>query len=172
LVELNKMLELQLIRHAKTKQSSITGKDFDRELMDKGIAQANFLGRHISVNALDLGTIHCSSAARTQQTASIIRQHYSQKWTIHLNDTLYLAHYMELFSFLTEQESAIITLIGHNEGISDLASYLVDDQIQLKTGEMLRLKIDLDKWEYISKATATITDRYRPEVYLPLALAK
>lgn len=170
--ELNKMLRLQLIRHAKTNQMSATGKDFDRELLEKGIVQANFLGHAIAEKQLALGKILCSSAARTQQTASIIRQHLTQTWDIHFDPSLYLAHHMELFAVLMEQKEAVITLIGHNEGLSDLASYLVDEHIHLRTGELLCLHINLEKWEQLSRATATVVDRYRPEVYLPLALVK
>jgi hypothetical protein len=38
------MLRLHLLRHAKTEISSPTGEDFDRELMIKGIIQANMTG--------------------------------------------------------------------------------------------------------------------------------
>lgn len=170
--ELNKMLQLQLIRHAKTQQLSKTGKDVDRELMEKGIVQANFLGQYISQKQLDLGNICCSKAARTQQTASIIRQHNSGKWDFQLDADLYLAHSMDLLAYLHQQNASVVTLIGHNEGISDLASYLVDEHLHLRTGEMLCLTFDLEAFSLLSRATATIVDRYRPEVYLPLALLK
>ena len=67
------MLRLHLLRHAKTEVSSPTGEDFDRELMVKGIIQANMSGLYFELNSIQAQSILCSAAKRTIQTLDIIR---------------------------------------------------------------------------------------------------
>ena len=164
------MLTLNLIRHAKTKQTSLTGKDYDRELLEKGIAQANVLGIYLQTHHLSLGKILCSSAARTQQTRSIICQHLTEPCDFELTRELYLASHHQLLRVIQERgkNSPIVTIIGHNEGISDLASYLTDEHISLRTSEMISLAIPFESWDYLSQGTAGIIFPYRPAVFLPL----
>lgn len=167
------MLTLNLIRHAKTKQTSPTGKDYDRELLEKGIAQANVLGIYLQNHHHSLGKIICSSAARTQQTRSIICQHLTERCNFELTRELYLASYQEILRVIESygKQEQTVTVIGHNEGISDLASYLTGEHISLRTSEMISLAIPFESWDYLSRGTAGIIFPYRPEVFLPLPLA-
>ncbi|MNK09818.1 Histidine phosphatase superfamily [compost metagenome] len=166
------MLTLNLIRHAKTKQTSLTGKDYDRELLEKGIAQANVLGIYLQTHHLSLGKIICSSAARTQQTRSIICQHLTECFGFELTRELYLASHQQILRVIEERgkNEPIVTVIGHNEGISDLASYLTGESISLRTSEMISLSIPFESWDYLSQGTAGIIFPYRPAVFLPLPL--
>nr|WP_294859035.1 histidine phosphatase family protein [uncultured Fluviicola sp.] len=164
------MLTLNLIRHAKTQQTSPTGNDYDRELLDKGVSQANVLGNYLQTHHISLGKIICSSATRTQQTKSIICQHLTERCNVEFTKELYNAFYNEMLHIIRSygKNETIVTLIGHNEGISQLASYLSGESIHLRTSEMISLAIPFDSWDYLSQGTAGITFQYRPEVFLPL----
>lgn len=164
------MLTLNLIRHAKTQQTSPTGNDYDRELLDKGVSQANVLGNYLQTHHISLGKIICSSAVRTQQTKSIICQHLTERCNSELTRDLYDAFYNEMLHIIRSlgENETIVTLVGHNEGISQLASYLSGESIHLRTSEMISLAIPFDSWDYLSQGTAAITFQYRPEVFLPL----
>lgn len=162
------MLVLHLIRHAKTRQQSSTGKDKDRELLEKGIAQANLLGHYIQSHHIELGKMLCSSAMRTRQTKSVICQHLAEQCRIDYRDELYLASREEMMLELELETEKTITIIGHNEGISDLASYFSDELIQLRTAELISMTFPFDDWKMVSRGTGTIVLRYRPEVFLPL----
>jgi len=163
------MLTLNLIRHAKTQQISPTGNDYDRELLDKGVSQANVLGNYLQTHHISLGKIICSSAVRTQQTKSIICQHLTERCNFELTKELYNAFQNEMLHIIGSlgKNETIITLIGHNEGISQLASYLSGESIHLRTSEMISLAIPFDSWDYLSQGTAEIIFQYRPEVFLP-----
>ena len=164
------MLTLNLIRHAKTLVNSASGADKDRELASKGISQSNVLGKHIRFQFIDLGEIFCSDAHRTQQTCSIIAQYIGHTEQIHLDSELYLASRQQLFEFLLNRQHAIVTLIGHNEGISDLATYLLDEDVDMRTSEYISLTFPFTSLEMISQGTATLNYRYRPQVFLPEAV--
>lgn len=163
------MLTLNLIRHAKTELSSGSGKDFDRQLTDKGIAQANMLGSYLNNHHVGLGNILFSSAVRTTQTCSILSQHVSEKSQTIPNRDLYLCGFMDMLVSIQELAAAdsLVTVIGHNEGISELASYLSGEFIQLRTCELISLSLPVDSWEHAIRGIGMITLQYRPEVYLP-----
>jgi len=161
------MLTLQLIRHAKTEQQSASGKDFDRKLTEKGIAQANLLGQYIQYYHLERGKILCSTAMRTRQTHSIICQMTSEPCEIDHRGELYHATKDELLEVLKKEKASTVTIIGHNEGISDLASYCADEAIYMQTSEIITLSFPFLAWEHISLGTGIISLRYRPEAYLP-----
>jgi len=56
-----------------------------------------------------------------------------------------------------------LLIIGHNDGISSLASYLTEEYVHLKTCELVVLDFHVDEWAALSAGTATIAHRYRPE---------
>ena len=163
------MLTLNLIRHAKTQQISPTGKDYDRELLDKGISQSNVLGNYLQAHHLSLGKVLCSSAVRTQQTRSVICQHLTERCNFEVTKDLYDAFHSEIMQVIQTHgtQEKIVTIIGHNEGISQLAGYLTGEPIHLRTSEMISIAIPFESWDYLSEGTATIIFRYRPAVFLP-----
>lgn len=161
------MLTLHIIRHAKTQVRSASGADKDRELASKGISQANVLGKHIRFQFIDLGEIYCSDAHRTQQTCSIITQYIGHKEKVHLDSGLYMANREQLFRFLLDKKNPVITLIGHNDALSELATYILDEDIYLQTSDLISVTFPFSSWEMISKGTATLHYRYRPQVFLP-----
>lgn len=163
------MLTLHLIRHAKTDQKSPTGKDFDRELLPKGIAQANLLGNYLNSHHINLGKILCSTASRTKQTRSILQEHQVIQSETHFIEDLYLASSMEIMTIVEQHNSTeeVITVIGHNEGVSELASYLTDEYILLRTCELITIQFSIDDWNELTRGIGMITLQYRPEVFLP-----
>jgi len=161
------MLTLHIIRHAKTQVTSASGADKDRELASKGISQSNVLGKHIRCQFIELGEIHCSDAHRTQQTCSIISQYIDHKSKVYLDPQLYTANREQLFNYLLDKKSPVITLIGHNEALSDLATYLLEEDIYLQTSDFISVTFPFTSWEMISKGTAILNYRYRPQVFLP-----
>lgn len=153
---------IHLIRHGKTNQVSPSGRDYDRELLPKGHAQCEDLGTYLSLPSNC--TVYCSSAVRTTQTFEIINRSQQLKFVSYHED-LYLCsreHFLRFINKLNHGND--ILFVGHNYGISDLASYLLDEPIEMRTGEYISLQIDLDSWSQLSRGTATLFDRYRPRV--------
>lgn len=155
-------MKLHLLRHAKTNQESATGKDFDRRLLPKGIKQADQMSHFLS--NLENLEIHCSSSARTRQTYELISPNLPMV-NVHFSDDLYLASHLQYLAYINKiLGNKDLLIIGHNNGLSDLATYLSDEFIDLKTCEYVSLEIPLDNWKELSKGTGTILERFRPEV--------
>ena len=158
-------MKLHLLRHAKTDQNSISGKDFDRKLVQKGKKQSIAIGEYFELQKFNPTKILCSSAARTRETISLIQQIHNFDAKIEYEDELYLAVREKLFSIICNlSANEDVFIIGHNDGLSDLATYLIDDFIDLKTCNFVSIEFEIDSWEEVSKGLGKIIDRYRPIV--------
>lgn len=155
------MLRLHLLRHAKTEQTSPTGKDFDRPLMPKGNLQCEGLKMFFKTLP-PIDTVYCSMAKRTQQTLEVLLNRLPEP---NYGDDLYLCGSKTMLQLLwSEKPKGDILIVGHNFGISDLASYFSDEDIELRTGEYIRLVFDCDNWSETSRGMGVIKERFRPEV--------
>lgn len=157
------MLKLMLLRHAKTENQSDTGLDFDRQLALKGQRQAKSMATHLTSIDLTKTVVFCSDAKRTVQTFEyLLAQNDIPNYV--LKHDLYLASRETLFNQLCEQNGDFpILLIGHNDGLSDLASYLTDDYIHLNTCTLLTLDVHAKDWSELTQGSCTISEMYRPE---------
>lgn len=156
---------LHFLRHAKTNQLSPSGRDFDRELLPRGYEQLSefraFIGKNIQQKALSIDHIYCSSAKRTRQTFNEIADLFPNA-TISFHDELYLASASELLTFLSSKNSPQTSLlIGHNEGLSDLATYLTGSDIHLKTCGYVQLSFPFDHSGFISASTGNVVESFR-----------
>lgn len=155
-------MKLHLLRHAKTESQSISGKDFDRKLAEKGILQAEELSKNINLSRLP--QVLCSSSARTRQTFELIsKDKFGGKKLF--SEELYLASRMEILNLINLLDpNEELMLIGHNEGISDFATYLCGDFIHFKTAEYLIIDAEIDSWKELSAGLGKVIFRYRPEI--------
>lgn len=161
-----KMLHLHILRHAKTESNDGSKKDFDRKLVTKGENQTKEMAAFFETH-LPACTTFCSTARRTRQTAKLLQENSAivaeKIGKIEFSDALYLASKDQLFQFLTSQgNQENILLIGHNEGISDLVSYLSGEFTSLSTCEYTCLSFACESWSEVSFETGKITNRSRP----------
>ena len=157
-------MKLHILRHAKTQVIAATNKDFDRKLLPKGIAQAESMGKFLNEKLSRKITVHCSSSARTMQTANIVQSAFEFR-DIRYTDKLYHADLHALLDFVWSiEEQDDFLLIGHNEGISDLASYFTEKFISLKTAEYICIEFNVSSWKETSRGLGQVADSFRPEV--------
>lgn len=155
-------MELHIIRHAKTNQSSQSGQDIDRELLDRGHQQAKDLAEFLIKKNIGPTDIWVSMARRTQQTWAHLQDSFTSGYGIHHQSELYLCPKDILLKKIWSHHlTNEIVIVGHNFGISDLASYFLDERINLKTGEYMHLHFDCSTWAETSRGMATQVDQYR-----------
>jgi phosphohistidine phosphatase len=158
-------MRLHLLRHAKTDQNSATGKDFDRKLLKKGKDQSAEMGKYLKEKKLNPSKIICSSSARTRETITLIQKEHKFNSKIEFEDEIYLAEKEKLFSIISGLSiNEDVLIIGHNNGLSDLASYLVEDFIDLSTCDFITIEFKIDSWNEISKGLGKVIDRFHPLV--------
>jgi phosphohistidine phosphatase len=132
-------MRLYLLRHGDAEIKSSTGKDFDRGLTELGIKQIERVKKRFIQEAEGVEfTVFCSAAKRTRETWGILASAVVVE-ELEFLDELYLADRAHLLNFLwnVNHPTNDILLIGHNEGISELASYLLDDRYLLPTSGLL-----------------------------------
>lgn len=155
---------LHLLRHAKTEKQAETGKDFDRALMERGRLQAKEIAKFLETKKLEKTLFFCSSAKRTKQTFDEIEKRNTfQEFSI--LDQLYLAETKELLDFIWKLNSnQDIFILGHNNGLSDLATYFCGEHIHLKTSGYIAISFEAESSSEWSKDLGVILESYRPEV--------
>lgn len=152
---------LHLLRHAKTNPNSTTGKDFDRELLPRGYEQIEELKQFLDQHPIQPKHILCSSAMRTRQTLAKLKDFWPLA-RIQFLDELYLASKQEILSEICAlQSSDEILVVGHNEGLSELAIYLTDKALWLKTCGLVSVDLPFETSAYISADTGNVRAMFR-----------
>lgn len=155
------MLRLHLLRHAKTEQFSSSGKDFDRPLMKKGRKQRDDLVRFFE-HLEGIEKSYCSSAKRTRETIEPLLHSHLPKPIY--RDDLYLCSHKTMLELIWGNSQGDLLIVGHNFGISDLANYFTEEDLELRTGQYIRIVFDAESWMETSRGTGIIEESYRPEV--------
>jgi phosphohistidine phosphatase len=150
------MKTLILVRHGKAEDQSFNKKDYDRNLVEKGILDIEKLA--IKLEQLDLKVEHIISSAanRAYQTAQII----SPRLGIAIN---YIETQVELYECSLQQLLRSINLIndgyktvlltGHNPTFEYMIEYLTNERIAggLGTSGAAVIEFDLNSWALLSE---------------------
>jgi phosphohistidine phosphatase len=117
---------IYLMRHAQAASPVPGGRDFDRQLDDRGYVQAEM----VADRAADLGyapdCLLSSTAARCRQTAEIVRRAVRETLEIQFVDELYNGTPDVYATIIAGQRPArSVMLIGHNPSIDQLLEGLI-----------------------------------------------
>lgn len=157
-------MKLHLLRHAKTEKHSDSGRDFDRKLMQKGKFQAKEIGNFLASKNWEETVLLCSSAKRTLETFEYVKQKNNFK-EASFHKSLYLAELKDLLEFIWKLDSKNdIFILGHNNGLSDLASYFTGNDMHLRTSGYLAIEFDCTTPMEWSKDLGILVESFRPEV--------
>ena len=163
-----------LLRHAKSAWNTAHQSDHDRPLNDRGERAARTMADHMAAKTPRPGLILCSTAARTRQTlAPLVKTLGSPTPPISLEKQLYLASESDLLERLQSLPEAVETvlLIGHNEGIGQLAAALAGrgprealQRLREKypTGALAMLTLAQGSWSALAPGTCELLAFVRP----------
>jgi phosphohistidine phosphatase len=148
--------KLALIRHAKSswKDDSVT--DHDRPLNKRGKHDAPMMGRRLLAREARPSLILTSPAKRARQTARLIATslEYPREF-IQSEKELYLASPELILAVVAAQDDGFndIFLVGHNPGITELASRLAGLQIDnVPTCGIVALEAEIESWSQLQSA--------------------
>ena len=80
---------IYLLRHAHAAWAHPGLRDFDRQLDERGMEDANLVGHALARLEQQPAAVVCSTAARCRQTSEIVVSHLRQTPEIHYTDALY-----------------------------------------------------------------------------------
>ena len=167
------MKTLLLLRHAKSAWSDARLADHDRPLNGRGERAARAMADHVAGSLPRPDLILCSTALRTRQTlAALVKRLGAPAPPVSLDKGLYLASQARLLAHLRSvaDEVSTVLLIGHNDGIGDLAVALAGsgpagalDRLHEKypTGTLAVFALPAG-WGELGPSTARLVEFTRP----------
>jgi phosphohistidine phosphatase len=178
------MLWLTLVRHAKSDWADDGQADADRPLAPRGQKSAPLMGRYLKAlwgrpgspveGVPPPDTLLVSTSRRTRETETLFRQAWPLLPDATFLDQLYLAEAHELLPVIAQQPAKArhIMIIGHNDGLADLAQTLNTSTIypdaasafaKFPTAAVAIFALDIPNWRAISAKTGTMLDFMTPK---------
>jgi len=158
---------LILLRHAKSDWPDVP--DRDRPLAKRGRRDAPKIGRWLREHAYLPEVVICSAARRTQQTWKLVARELGGSPSVTFEPRAYAASAMTLLYLVMElpAECRTALLVGHNPGVSDLATSLArppdgdDAPIRFPTAAVAVLDFP-GAWADLTPGHAHLTDFTTP----------
>jgi phosphohistidine phosphatase len=145
--------QLLLLRHAEAEAGSPGSKDFDRPLTQRGRQDAAEAAQTITAENLTIDEILISPSRRTRETTDILIRALGLRLAAKAVAELYLAAPAVMLELLEtcQANSNAVLLIGHNPGISELASQLCagSEGLSLRTAGLCQLSFAHTRWDDI-----------------------
>ncbi|MDX2106680.1 MAG: histidine phosphatase family protein [Candidatus Melainabacteria bacterium] len=159
------MLNLYLLRHAKSSWDSPNLSDFDRPLNERGKRAAPFMGEVFAKKGCALDLVVCSPAKRTRQTCDLFLQSAKLDLRVDYEDGIYEANCRSLVNIVKRQDSETknILMIGHNPGFGELLHFLTGQREHFPTATLARITFDFDDWLHVNNESGKFEWILRPK---------
>lgn len=158
--------DLFILRHATAEDggSSAVMRDYDRELVSKGIMESAKVGNYLKSYFPNIESIISSGALRALDTAKYVAEQIGfDVEKIEVSDALYgngPRGYLEVLNKIDKNVKSVI-LVGHNPDISYFTEYLSHDDIggSLRKASTIHLQFEDLEWNEISKKSGDFVHR-------------
>lgn len=164
------MKTLLLMRHAKSSWSDAGVSDHDRTLNDRGHRDAPRMGKWLIANEAEPDLIVHSTATRATLTAQILANQFDQTPFLREEASLYLAPPHTYIDRLAEVESEFkcVMLVGHNPGMEDLVSRLMNQPVSMPTSAIAHLELNVTDWSQVrDHDLSTLVEHVSRKVWRP-----
>jgi phosphohistidine phosphatase len=168
------MLELYIMRHAKSSWDDLNLSDHDRPLSKRGRKNAKkicelFVKRNISFDLIMLST-----SLRTIETLEILKKKIKKPKKIITSKNLYLANDNEILTKLNgvSQEYKSVLLINHEPAVRNLTNFLIKNKnnnltkllnYKFSTSAYARVIFNFDNWNLIDEKSGKLAEFIRPK---------
>lgn len=165
------MLDLLIIRHAKSFWEDPGVEDFNRKLNDRGKNDLKFMPVEIKLIFPKADLILFSPSKRTYKTFLKIQKKVEWDAELEAHHLLYLADLETLLLYLKKVSDKFkrVVIIGHNPGLTDLINFLQKDKIEnLPTLGVCHIQFRLKSWKNLKKDTGLIKNFIYPKQFKEL----
>ena len=130
------MARITLIRHGKAEMPRIDGNDFERGLIQRGIQNAEAVGKSMQAHKLLPDLVLVSPARRTRQTFELMSAHWPNQPRVVYEEKLYEVSADTLLRLIFEhgRDAESVAVVGHNPSLVVLLTHfvgLVDGEVNL-----------------------------------------
>lgn len=149
------MLEITLVRHAKSSWSHPELSDFDRPLKKRGTTDAALVGQWMLKHEISPEQIISSGAQRATSTAQILAKALSlPPKAIRESDKLYFSGCQKHLQVIHEIKDKLksVLIVGHNPIISTFAEKLTGSAAlgEIPTAATVNIHFDCSHWQEIA----------------------
>ena len=141
---------LFLLRHAQSAGKQSGQRDYDRKLTPLGKNNSRDLGKKIKKSPFQVDFILASAATRAMETVQYSNESLGLPdekilWKTELYEAMD-AEWINAVHTLADT-ARVVMLVGHNPGISSLASRLSGQNIDLVPCGLAGIEIDIESWK-------------------------
>jgi phosphohistidine phosphatase len=149
------MLELLVLRHAKSSWGDPGQADHDRPLNGRGKADAPRMGALLAAEDTVPDLIISSTAKRARQTAKLVAEASGYDGRPVLTDRLYHADVEDCLAVLHSLAGAAerVMIVGHNPGLSELVEDLCEAGEVLPTAALAHIALPIQAWSELDEHT-------------------
>lgn len=159
------MKTLLILRHGKSSWKNAELADHDRPLKKRGKRDAGKIGDLMRYEGLEPDIILTSTAKRAADTAKIVADTTGFDGEIRSHRTIYhgdILDYLELINSL-ESEINTVLIVGHNPGLEEFLSDLIDEVEWMPTGTLAQVALAIDDWGNLEEiTTGKLINLWRP----------
>lgn len=160
------MKTLLVMRHAKSVRDD-AGRDHDRPLNPRGLADAPKMGRFLKQNGLEPDYILASSAVRALETANgVVEGMMPTDLKVQIDPDLYLCDVSTYFASLSrlpdDRQRGMV--ISHNPGTAAFIFTLTGRFVEVTTANIGIVELEIERWDELAgKPTGKLLEFLRPK---------
>ena len=158
------MKTIYLIRHAKSSWDDHTLEDHERPLNERGRKDANNMAKFLHQKGIHPEITLCSTAKRTKETYSYFTNYFTGL-PLSLTRNLYHASVENLEEVIRsiENDKNAAFLIGHNNGLSEFVSLILQKNVSLSTCSFTQIEFPVDDWRDMDLLKAKVVFAISPK---------
>lgn len=128
--------------------------DFARRLSPRGVVEVNNAGAALAAKPVRLDALLTSTAPRALETARLLANHCRFTSPLREEEELYLAEPVTILQRVCATPDTVETLllVGHNPGLSTFVSRSSGQPHELRTAQVVHLRLDVNQWGELSLA--------------------
>lgn len=154
------------MRHAKSDWDADYDSDHDRPLNARGVRSARLMGRFLAARDLIPGMVISSTAVRARNTVELAAEAGGWDVAIRLERGFYEegpSAVIQLASNAPQVDR--LMLVGHQPTWSGLVSALTETRVDMKTGAVAVIELDVGSWSDLPDARGMLEAVHHPRSY-------
>ena len=159
------MKTLLIMRHGKSSWKNDKLADHDRPLAKRGRIDVPKMGLLVRDEDIVPDIILCSTARRARETTELFIDSSGFDGPVQYHRSIYqgyVSDYIDLFQALG-QTYKIAMAIGHNPGVEELLSTLVDVDEWMPTACIAQIEVSIEEWQALNEySTGELVNLWRP----------
>jgi phosphohistidine phosphatase len=154
------MKRIYLVRHAKSSWDEVGVKDEDRPLRKKGIDDAHYKAKILSLSNVTIDITLSSPAFRALNTAIIFAKYLRYPFErIVITESIYSSNKEGLLDIVrsVENKHSSVMIVGHDPALSSLANYLTESNFEkISTSGVVCIELGIVDWKKTDKKSGIL----------------